>query len=51
MTKQLLTFEFMMINALLFMAAWPQEWKPFAYIFIVIPLGISYARCRNELSS
>ena len=49
MTKKMLLFEFMMINSLLFVAAWPQQLKPIAYILIAIPLTISYMRCRSEL--
>lgn len=50
MTKNVLKFEYMMINSLLFLAIFPQDLKPIGYLIISIPLMYFYRKCYNELS-
>lgn len=49
MTRNILKFEYMMINSLLFLAIFPQELKPIGYVLISIPLMYFYRKCYDEL--
>lgn len=48
MNKNMLTFEFLMINSLLVMNTFPQNLKPFAYFAILVPLSICFWKCYKE---
>jgi len=47
MSKQLVTFEFLVINSILVMNILPQQYKIFGYLACSIPLFISYKRCHE----
>lgn len=48
MTKNMLTFEYLMIMSLLVMNTSPQGLKPLAFVVLWVLLSVAYSRCYKE---